>query len=358
MMSTSEEVTISESGLVAWFSWRKALLYLDEVITSPEMGFKDTRADPNVYIRRARKDDGYEYYEMLLVYVDDVLIISHKPGSIADEIDNHYKIKPGSRGAPERYLGADAKVQTGRGQEVWSTSSKSYVQNAVKIVENLLKEDGLELRSPAKTKNPFPTNYRPEIDVTEELGPDLLSRYLQLIGMLRWAVELGRLDIYLEVSLLSQYQASPRAGHLDALYHIFAYLRGHPNMGRIAYDPVPPKVDYSVFNDQADWKPFYGEAEEELPPKIPDPLGHAVSIHAFVDANHAGNVVTRRSHSGIIIFVNNAPILWFTAPTTQAAARQITPVPRRWPQREERARLAFGSPRNGLERVGRLGGES
>jgi len=66
-MSTSEEVTISESGLVAWFSWRKALLYLDEVITSPEMGFKDTRADPNVYIRRARKDDGYEYYEMLLV---------------------------------------------------------------------------------------------------------------------------------------------------------------------------------------------------------------------------------------------------------------------------------------------------
>ena len=222
-------------------------------------------------------------------------------------------IKPGSRDAPERYLGADvAKVQTGGGQEVWSTSSKSYVQNAVKIVENLLKEDGLELRSPAKTKNPFPTNYRPEIDVTEELGPDLLSRYLQLIGMLRWAVELGRLDIYLEVSLLSQYQASPRAGHLDALYHIFAYLRGHPIMGRIAYDPVQPKVDYSVFNDQADWKPFYGEVEEELPPKMPEPLGHAVSIHAFVDANHAGNVVTRRSHSGIIIFVNNAPILWFS----------------------------------------------
>ena len=128
---------------------------------------------------------------MFLVYVDDVLIISHKPDSIADEIDNHYKIKPGSRGAPERYLGADvAKVQTGGGHEVWSTSSKSYVQNAVKVVENLLREDGLELHSPTKTKNPIPTNYRPEIDVTEELGPDLLSCYLQLIGMLRWAVEL------------------------------------------------------------------------------------------------------------------------------------------------------------------------
>ena len=44
---------------------------------------------------------------------------------------------------------------------------------------------------------------------------------------------------------------------------------------------------------------------------MPEPLGHPVTIHAFVDANHAGNVVTRRSHSGIIIFVNNAPIIWF-----------------------------------------------
>ena len=29
-------------------------------------------------------------------------------------------------------------------------------------------------------------------------------------------------------------------------------------------------------------------------------------------ANHAGNVVTRRSHTGIIIFVQNAPIIWFS----------------------------------------------
>ena len=33
---------------------------------------------------------------------------------------------------------------------------------------------------------------------------------------------------------------------------------------------------------------------------------------AFVDANHAGNVVTRRSHTGIILYVQNAPIMWFS----------------------------------------------
>jgi hypothetical protein len=51
---------------------------------------------------------------------------------------------------------------------------------------------------------------------------------------------------------------------------------------------------------------------EELPPRCPKPLGRAVDITCFVDADHAGNVITRRSHTGILIFVQNAPILWFS----------------------------------------------
>jgi hypothetical protein len=43
---------------------------------------------------------------------------------------------------------------------------------------------------------------------------------------------------------------------------------------------------------------------------MPDPRGRLVTITMFVDANHAGNVVTRRSHSVILIFVQNAPILF------------------------------------------------
>ena len=128
---------------------------------SSDLGFQDTRADPNVYIRRAKRTDGYEYYEMLLVYTDDVLIISHQTDSIADEIDRHFKIKPESRHEPDRYLGADiAKVQTKGGHEVWSSSSRTYVQNAIKVVEKLLEDDGegKKLRSPGKAKNPFPTS--------------------------------------------------------------------------------------------------------------------------------------------------------------------------------------------------------
>ena len=52
--------------------------------------------------------------------------------------------------------------------------------------------------------------FSPELDVTEELNEDDTTYFQELIGVLRWATEIGRVDILLEVSLLSQYQANPR----------------------------------------------------------------------------------------------------------------------------------------------------
>jgi hypothetical protein len=68
-------------------------------------------------------------------------------------------------------------------------------------------------------------------------------------------------------------------------------------MGRLVLDPKAPDIDKSIFHLNADWKEFYGDVTKELPPNMPKPQGHPVSISAFVDANHAGNFVTQRSHS-------------------------------------------------------------
>ena len=54
----------------------------------------------------------------------------------------------------------------------------------------------------SKAKNPFPTGYKPELDITDELGDKLASRFLQLIGILRWAVEIRQIDMFLETVLL------------------------------------------------------------------------------------------------------------------------------------------------------------
>ena len=49
-----------------------------------------------------------------------------------------------------------------------------------------------------------------------------------------------------------------------------------------------------------------------MPSHMPEALGKYVVIKSYVDSNHAGNISNRRSHSGIIIYVNNAPIIWYS----------------------------------------------
>ena len=126
-------------------------------------------------------------------------------------------------------------------------------------------------------------------------------------------MELGRLDIYYETAVLSQYLASPREGHLEAVYHIFAYLKKHLKFS-IVFDPREVALDESAFShvSVSEWRDFYGDVAEELPSRMPKPKGNAVTITCFVDANHAGNLVTRRSQTGILLFVQNAPIMWYS----------------------------------------------
>ena len=44
---------------------------------------------------------------------------------------------------------------------------------------------------------------------------------------------------------------------------------------------------------------------------MPEPLGQQAAISAFVDADHVGNKVTHRSHTGVLIIINNALITVF-----------------------------------------------
>jgi hypothetical protein len=61
-----------------------------------------------------------------------------------------------------------------------------------------------------------------------------------------------------------------------------------------------------------DWTDFYRNAKEDIPPNAPIPRGNAVQINCFVDADHAGNRITRRSQTRILIFLNHAPIIWYS----------------------------------------------
>ena len=45
---------------------------------------------------------------------------------------------------------------------------------------------------------------------------------------------------------------------------------------------------------------------------MPEPKGNSVNITVFVNADHASNRATRCSFTGILTYVNRAPIIWYS----------------------------------------------
>ena len=109
---------------------------------------------------------------------------------------------------------------------------------------------------------------------------------------------------------MSTHLALPQQGQLEQLYHIFGYLKANPKRN-LFFDPQHPKVDERAFKEY-DWYDFYRDAKERLPSDMPPPRGRLVSTHCFVDSDHAGDKVMRRSQTGILIFLNRAPIIWYS----------------------------------------------
>ena len=273
------------------------------------LSYRPTYADPDVWLKPATKANGFKYYEMVLTYVDDVISISEHPMRVVDGIKSVFKLKGDKAEVPDMYLGGSiARATTAAETECWTLSSEKYVKTAVANVEEVLAKSGLRL--PSKCNTPFVTGYHPQEDTTKELDAEGTRYYQELIGVLRWAIELGRVDMLLEVSLLSSHLALPRVGHLQQVYHIFGYLKGSPRR-RIFFDPDHPNISEDRFQ-RYEWVDFYRDVKEEIPLNAPEPRGREVSIHCFVDASHASEKVTRRSQTGVLIFVNRAPIIFYS----------------------------------------------
>jgi hypothetical protein len=120
---------------------------------------------------------------------------------------------------------------------------------------------------------------------------------------------LGRFDIAYATSAMSRFNMSPREGNLKAVKRIQAYLKTFPK-GRLIVDTTYP--DHSIYpvEDHPNWKDFYPDAEEEIPNDLPMSKGPKVRMMVYVDADHAHDLVIRRSITGILMMLNNTPIRW------------------------------------------------
>ncbi|KAI2495421.1 hypothetical protein MHU86_19096 [Fragilaria crotonensis] len=274
------------------------------------LGWEPCKADHDLWIKpEVRKEDNYRYYAYCLLYVDDILVVHHDGLKALREIDYFFKTKAGSMRDPEYYLGAKLRpVTLQNGVVAWGMSSSKYIQAAVANVKAFHARHFPTRKWAKRSSGPFPLNYAPELDVTPELSSEQASFYQSQIGVLRWCVELGRVDIITEVSELASHLIMPRDGHLEAVFHLFNHLEKKHN-ARIVFDPTYPDIDRSAFKE-CDWKSFYGNVTEAIPPNAPPPRGKDVDIRLFVDSDHANDQRTRRSRTGFLIYLNMSPIIW------------------------------------------------
>ena len=137
----------------AVLSWRAAL---EQVLK--DLDFVSTLADPDVWIQYTVREDGLKYYEMLFVYVENILAVLHKSTDVIKEVTEFYRAKEGSINPPDIYLVADImKVQIPDGYEVCGSSSRDYVKNEVITIERLFEKNGesYTLRDTVKAPSPL-----------------------------------------------------------------------------------------------------------------------------------------------------------------------------------------------------------
>eukprot|EP00957_Ditylum_brightwellii_P137612 10491078-Ditylum_brightwellii.AAC.1 len=202
-------------------------------------------------MRPALNADGTKYYEIVLLYTNNVLVISENSEKLLHEhIGKYFELKKELIGPPKIYLGGKMHEVTLEDDVcAWAFGSSQYAKAAVENIEGYLKKIGSKL--PTKAETPIQTSCCPELDVLDESDTRDAAYFQSLVRIFCWMVELGRINICLKVSMLSCHLAMPREGHLHQLFHIFAYLKKYHN-SELVFDPSVPEIDEEAFA-RKDW---------------------------------------------------------------------------------------------------------
>ena len=121
---------------------------------------------------------------------------------------------------------------------------------------------------------------------------------------------LGRYDILAQVMSMSRVRLAPKIGHLERMKRLYGYLVKTKHFA-IRYRAKEP--DYSHLPKQEyEWsRTVYGNVKEEIPRDVPKHLGKRVITTTFLDASLLHDIVTGKSVTAVLHFVNTTPTDWF-----------------------------------------------
>lgn len=129
---------------------------------------------------------------MILYYVANVLSISDDPDVSLRGLQSTFKLKDDKFEEPdEMYLGVQlrkCKMRAGNAGQCPPINMYPLLLRSNVLEEAFLKRKGLRL--PSKCYTALPNGYLPELETLAELKANGVQFYQEMIGVLRWAVEL------------------------------------------------------------------------------------------------------------------------------------------------------------------------
>ena len=224
------------------------------------MGFFPSKAEPDIWMRK--QGDHYEY---IACYVDDLLIASRNPQSIIDELTAApHKFKLKGTGPVSFHLGCDFfRDEDG----TLCVGPRRYIERLADQYKSMFGE-----MPSTRVTSPLEKGDHPELDTSQLLDDEEVTKYQSLIGALQWTITLGRFDIAVAVMTMSSFSAAPRMGHMERVRRIAGYLLKMKH-GFIRIRTAEPDFSDLPLNEH-DWShTIYVDVHEELPSDAPEPLG-------------------------------------------------------------------------------------
>ena len=262
-------------------------------------GFTPCKLEPEIWMRRNKESTHYEYVG---VYVDDLALAMDDPQGFLSILETKYNFKLKGSGEINFHLGCDFFRDD---DGTLCMKPEKYISKMIQGYEQMF--GSLPKRN---VYSPLEKGDHPELDTSELCNPTDVQKYQSLVGSLQWAVSIGRIDITTAVMTLSSFRAVPRKGHLERAKRVVSYVSRFKE-STIRFRTFEP--DYSDIPDISyNWTRKYDGAMEDIPDDAPLPLGKFVVTATHVDANLCHDLVTGKSVSGILHWLNGTPIDWFS----------------------------------------------
>ena len=225
-------------------------------------GYKKSTADPCVYIKTVKSQDGTVHFVMIAIYVDDMLFFSNNTEMLEKEkreIAKEFQVED----LGELHYVVGMSIVRDREKRTMSITQKKYL-------EGVLKKFDMENCKPVSTPLEFGKKY-------EELSKDDerfdKQMYQRAIGCLTYAATISRPDLSTAVSVL--FMSNPGIEHWKGVKRVLRYVRGTLDIGLV----------------------YYGNDTSTV-------------LTGYSDADWAGDLLTRRSTTGYVFQIQGSTVRW------------------------------------------------